>query len=85
MIARRLTSEEHAQGFAVCPCGKFAHVFRSAVLTKLPRGYNGELCSECNLWMCSVAKLIEVGLIPERTPEAPQPRPDGDTPEFPVV
>ena len=58
---RQMTSEEHTQGFTVCPCGKFAHIFRAEVLRKLPRGYNGELCAECSQWMCSVEKLREAG------------------------
>jgi len=58
---RRMTAAEHAQGFTVCPCGKFAHVFRAAVVAKLPRGYSGELCPECSMWMCSVEKLREAG------------------------
>jgi hypothetical protein len=62
MISRRMTPEEHAQGFVVCSCGKYAHVFRAAVVAKLPHGYRGELCQECSLWVCSVAKLREAGL-----------------------
>ena len=58
---RRMTSAEHAQGFTVCPCGKFAHVFRSEVLRRLPTEYIGELCPECFMWMCSVEKLREAG------------------------
>lgn len=60
-MTRRMTGAEHAQGFYVCECGKFAHVFRASVVAKLPRGYSGELCPECNLWMCSVEKLREAG------------------------
>lgn len=59
--ARNLSPEEHAQGFSVCPCGKFAYVVRSALLAQLPRGYYGELCPECSLWLCSVDKLREAG------------------------
>jgi hypothetical protein len=86
MIASRISADEYKQGFAVCICGKYAHVFRASVLCRLPHGYNGELCAECSMWMCSVEKLREAGLILRTTQEeAPQPRPDGDTPEFPVV
>jgi hypothetical protein len=58
---RRMTADEHARGFTVCPCGQFAHVFSAAVVAKLPRGYSGELCPECCMWMCSVEKLREAG------------------------
>ena len=61
MNARKMTVTEHAQGFAVCDCGKFAHVFWAEVLRRLPQGYSGELCPECSLWMCSVEKLREAG------------------------
>jgi len=60
-VARRMTLAEHADGFSVCPCGKYAHVFRAEVLARLPVGYSGELCPECQLWMCSVDKLREAG------------------------
>lgn len=58
---RRMTVEEHAQGFMVCACGKFAHVFRAETLRRLPKEYSGELCTECGQWTCSVEKLKEVG------------------------
>ena len=58
---RRMTRDEYVQGFTVCPCGKFAHVFREEVLRSLPREYSGELCPECSNWMCSVEKLREAG------------------------
>lgn len=54
---RRLTAEEYRQGFTICPCGKFAYIFRASLIAKLPRGYSGELCPECSLWMCDVEKL----------------------------
>ena len=61
-ITRGMTPEEHAQGYFVCECGKFAFVFSTAVLATLPAGYNGEWCAECSMWMCSVEKLQEAGL-----------------------
>ena len=55
--ARPITAEELKQGYAVCGCGKYAHVFKSAVLRLLPEGYSGEMCPECCLWMCAVDKI----------------------------
>lgn len=57
ICARPVTPDEHKQGYAVCACGKYAHVFRAAALAKLPRGYNGELCHECSCMMVAVEKL----------------------------
>lgn len=56
ITARPITPEEHAQGYYVCGCGNYAHVFRSGPLLPI-RGYNGELCRECNLWVTAVDKL----------------------------
>lgn len=47
--------------FVLCECKKFAHVVSAEVLRRLPQGYHGERCQECNLWMCSVEKLREAG------------------------
>jgi len=58
-MTAQLTPEQIAKGYAVCPCGKFAHVFRSAVLAKLPTGYFGDLCPECGLLMVAINKLEE--------------------------
>lgn len=55
--ARPVTPEEFEQGYAVCDCGKFAHVFRASTLAKLPKDYNGELCKECSCLMVAVEKL----------------------------
>lgn len=57
-FARPVTPEEFEQGYAVCGCGKYAHVFRAATLAKLPKGYNGELCQECSCLMVAVEKLV---------------------------
>ena len=59
MTARKLTQEEIAKGYTVCPCGRFAHVFRAAVLANLPQGYMGDLCPECGLLMVAINKLEE--------------------------
>ena len=64
--ARTMTPAEHAQGYAVCPCGN-AHVFRADVVRRLPDGYSGELCGECGLWMCAVDKLRPVKQTTGRT------------------
>jgi hypothetical protein len=61
--ARQLTVKEREQGFIVCDCRKYAYVFSAAVATKLPQGYSGELCHECGLWMCSVERLKEGGVL----------------------
>ena len=55
--ARPVTPEEFEQGYAVCNCGKYAHVFRAATLAKLPKEYNGELCKECSCLMVAVEML----------------------------
>lgn len=67
MIARKLTHNEISDGFLLCPCGKFAHVMKAEVLTRLPDGYTGELCPECSTWMCSVDILRQAGYdIPQK-------------------
>lgn len=55
--ARPVTPEELEQGYAVCGCGKYAHVFRAATLMKLPKDYAGELCGECSCLMVAIEKL----------------------------
>jgi hypothetical protein len=55
--ARRLTSSELREGYTVCACEKYAHIFRAEVLRRLPAGYDGELCKDCRLWMCALDKL----------------------------
>ena len=59
MTARRMTEQEHKQGYAACDCGVFAFVWRSELLRWLPKGYHGELCQDCQIWTCSLAKLRE--------------------------
>ncbi len=59
MTASQLTQEEIANGYKVCPCGNFAHVFRPAVLASLPVWYFGDLCPECGLLMVAIDKLEE--------------------------
>lgn len=56
-MPRTLTPEEYRQGYVVCQCGTFCHIFRAAVLKRLPRDYHGELCPDCKLYMCAVSKL----------------------------
>ena len=58
---RPMTPAEHAQGYAVCDCGRFAHAWRASVLKRLPRDYHGELCPVCSLWVCSVT-LLQQGM-----------------------
>lgn len=55
--ARKVTKGEHDLGYAICGCGKYAHVFKAAALQRLPKGYDGELCQECSCWMVSIEKL----------------------------
>lgn len=64
-MPRPMTEQEHKQGFIVCDCGKFAHIFRAEILRKLPPDYHGELCPECYGWMCSVEQLKKAGLMKE--------------------
>jgi hypothetical protein len=59
--ARELTQEEHETGVVACECGKFAIILKSSILEKLPADYHGELCTECQLWVCSIQKLKEAG------------------------
>jgi len=54
---KQVTAEDVARGYVVCNCGKFAHILSAKVLPKLPKGYSGERCPTCNLWMCAVDKL----------------------------
>ncbi len=56
-MIRQMTDKEHQQGFVVCECGKYAHVFRASVLQQLPKDYHGELCPNCQLWLVAVEKL----------------------------
>lgn len=57
MTARRMTEQEHQQGYGVCDCGLFAFVWRAELLRWMPKDYHGELCHDCGSWMCSLAKL----------------------------
>ena len=52
-----VTQEEFELGYAVCGCGKFAHVFRMSVLSKLPKDSELVNCQECRLWMVPVAQI----------------------------
>jgi hypothetical protein len=54
---RKVTPEEHHQGHVPCECGEFTHVFTQHALQRLPRGYCGEMCKRCGLWMCRLDKL----------------------------
>jgi hypothetical protein len=71
-----MTAEEHAQGYAICGCEKFAFVWRTELLRWMPPGYHGELCHECQTWTCSVEKLRMAedakhrGELPDRTYKA---------------
>lgn len=56
---RRMTPEEHEQGWYPYGCGVHAHVFRADVLRKLPPGYSGEFCTTCDAWVVPIAMLIE--------------------------
>lgn len=56
-MARPMTREEHKQGYSVCGCGEYVHVWKNEVLRRLPKDYHGERCPECNLWMCHISKL----------------------------
>lgn len=66
---RQMTVEEYKQGFCICACGKYAFVFRNSIVNQLVDGYSGELCPECMMWMCSIDKLKEAGVIQEMKSE----------------
>ena len=55
--AFRVSKEEIAQGYVVCPCGKYAHVTDHRILGNLPRGYCCEVCQECNMLMLPIECL----------------------------
>ena len=64
---RQMTEEEIGRGYAICGCGKYAHVFRADVLWQLPKDYHGECCAECQFWMVALEKLtpsVEIQLAP---------------------
>jgi len=73
MEAQRMTPEEHARGYGICGCEKFAFVWRAELLRWMPADYHGELCPECQTWTCSVEKIRmaedakRTGQLPERT------------------
>lgn len=56
-MSRPMTPEEHAQGYAICGCEKYAFVWRAELLRWLLPGYHGECCQECQTWTCSVETL----------------------------
>jgi len=56
-MSRIGTTQEQAQGYAICDCGKFAFVWRAELLRWMPPSYHGEFCQECSTWTCSVEKL----------------------------
>ena len=60
MSPRPMIQQEHEQGYYLCGCGRYAHVFKAAVLARMHErhpDYHGERCPECNLWMVAVDKL----------------------------
>jgi hypothetical protein len=52
-----MTTDEYKQGHAPCHCGEYTHILRQCAMERLPRGYSGELCPRCGLWMCKLDKL----------------------------
>ncbi len=59
--SKHLTGSDLRDGYTVCACGKYAYIYRVAVLRRLPDGYAGELCPKCHFWMCAVNKLDGAG------------------------
>lgn len=57
----QLTYEDIRRGYIVCACAKYAYVFGSRVLAKLPGGRIGELCAECGEYVVRIEKLREAG------------------------
>jgi hypothetical protein len=47
------------RGYVECDCGEFAHVINNKAAKTLPRGYCGELCPRCDMWMARIDKLEE--------------------------
>jgi hypothetical protein len=44
------------------PCGdcdEFTHLVSAEAVRRLPRGYCGESCERCAMWMCRLDKLTE--------------------------
>lgn len=56
-VAKKVTTEDFQNGHMPCNCGQFTHIFRQCAMKRLPRDYSGELCPQCNLWMCRIDKL----------------------------
>lgn len=45
-------------GYTTCnTCDKFAYITSATTLGQLPDGYDGELCPQCNMWVCALDKL----------------------------
>jgi hypothetical protein len=53
------------QGYEICECGKYAYVYLSAVLEKLPRGCE-KWCDKCKAWMIPVEALRAAGFVAGR-------------------
>lgn len=49
-----MTAEEHARGYVICECERFAYVWRSELLRWKPDDYHGECCEDCGQWTCSL-------------------------------
>ena len=60
MHAHIATAEEHAQGYAICGCEKYAFVWKADWVRWFPRGYHGELCPECGALLEPVGRLAEI-------------------------
>lgn len=41
-------------GHIPCECGEYTHIVSSRVTKTLPKGYSGEMCPRCHLWMCRI-------------------------------
>ena len=54
---RQITKEEYEAGHAVCDCGEFTHIFRQLAMHRLQKGYSGEMCKRCSMWMCRLDKI----------------------------
>ncbi|MEW5976072.1 MAG: hypothetical protein AB1898_09755 [Acidobacteriota bacterium] len=57
MIAHSLDRRDVKNGYTICDCGEYAHVFRQQILNKLPKDYTGEMCRECNMWRYKLEHL----------------------------
>lgn len=45
------------QGYEICECGTYAYIYAAKILHLLPSNYSGEICPQCEFWVCDVRHL----------------------------